>query len=765
MNNFARLSYYFKTYRAGLLALVGSFVIASGWGLYHFDKHHIPFLIAKIFAVAFVVYSAYQFGKFVFVYATKYLKRHPFWYEEFVHFLDQIFFFFSLFFVMFLFHSELVSIVYTSVVLLLFFWRVHVYIMHHPEAASWGRVNKSMCILVFFIFLLQALFQYSAYRYYILDSNIKYFNIVIFRSVAMTLFWLFGFSVASIIYWQIKHWLKYLAFAVWGLCFGAGLLFWVMNIGILYYSGLYLSPTALDHLQGSGEVVANNVTYILVAGFVLVVLLFVSMVRDVVKAHKHTSARYWYFYNAAIIMLAVLSFVGLSSFKNTPERVVFKSFYDRFFGKEELMTLPKELQKKLERFGLFYNDEAFAVAHKETIFSTSTKKILLPDRLQTKRPNIVFIFFEGFSARLTSVYNDKFGNVTPNLVRMAQDRHTTVFKNFFNASTPTITGTLSQLCSFLPPFGHNEIQNERKLQSHRLLCLPKILKDQAGYGYSAYITAVDKDFAHKDGIFTSMGVDEVLGTKELKQYVPNPPLSWGYSDHQMFPVLSRVIGEHADNKKPFITMLATVDTHPPFNLSKDEIKYGDGSQSVLNTFYTSDDAFGKFWDEFTKSPLYNNTIVVAVADHAIFPGAITTDLFPQEKNTLSYYDQNMFMMYIPDSVLPKEVNMYASGIDVAPTILHILGVNSPNAFEGHSIFDTRSTYPNLVGMHELGLYINQVVGEQGKRKTDYTVPDTLECNFSNSVSSTQPLTLCELFHFYKWKRQMFEQGRLWETGN
>jgi hypothetical protein len=331
--------------------------------------------------------------------------------------------------------------------MLLFFWRVQVYIRHHPEAAAWGRVNKSMCALVFVIFLLQALFQYSSYHYYILDSNIKYFNIVIFRSVAMTLFWLLGFGVASLIYWQIKSWFKYVGFALWAIAFVTGLVFWVVNIGILYYSGLYFSPTAWDHFQGSGEVLANNVTYILLAGLAIVLVLFAITIRDVIRAHKHTSARYWYFYNTALIVMALLSFVGLSSFKNTPERVVFKSFYDRFFGKEQNVVLSFELQKKLERFGLFYNQNNFAVAHKDTIFSTSTTA-LLPDRLKKERPNIVFIFFEGFSARLTSVYNDKFGNVTPNLVRMAQDKHTTVFKNYVNASTPTITGTR---INFLPP--------------------------------------------------------------------------------------------------------------------------------------------------------------------------------------------------------------------------------------------------------------------------------------------------------------------------
>ena len=133
------------------------------------------------------------------------------------------------------------------------------------------------------------------------------------------------------------------------------------------------------------------------------------------------------------------------------------------------------------------------------------------------------------------------------------------------------------------------------------------------------------------------------------------------------------------------------------------------------------------------------------------------------------------MMYVPDMgpdlfgvdprkpppTLPKEVNTYASSIDLAPTLLQILNLNPENSFEGHSIFDDRDKYQNLLGMHEYGLYINQE--SDGKRKIDYQIPSQLKCGAKNdTVNSSTPLTLCEYLEFYKWKRQMFEQGRFWE---
>ncbi len=744
---------------ARVYSLAAAFIIAGGWMWYHGNKHYHLRLVIITFLLAVGIFIAYQLGEWLYGYLVRRFDRHPFWQQEFRGFLDRIFFILSLLFVVFLSRSELVSLIYVSLVLLVLFWRLHTYIAKHPAPELWLIVNKQVFALAYFIFIVQAVCQYAAYHYYILDSNIKFFNIVLFRSAAMTGFWLLGFAVASTLYWRLKGLVRYAAVALWGTLFSIVMAVWTVNIGILYYSGLYFSPVVIDHVEGAGSVAENNLTYILAAVFLATLVAFIWLLRSVYQAHARTAGKYWHYYNAVIVLMALGAIFGLSSFKNTPEHKIVESFYDRYFGTEVHVDLPPALQQKLERFGLFYDLNNFKVSHHETVFSASSTQQFLPDRLVANKPNIVIFYLEGYSARLTDVYDpNKFPGLTPGLDAFAADPHTTVFSNYYNASTPTITGTLSQMCSFLPPTGHNEIQNDRKLQNHHLLCFPDILKKDGGYKYAAYVTAVDKEYANKEGIFTSAGVDKVFGTSELKKYISGEPLSWGYSDHQLFPAVWNFM---QTAPQPFLMMLATVDTHPPFNLSQDIVPYGNGKDDVLNSFRTTDDAFQKFWEEFKTSPFYQNTIVVAVADHAIFPAALTKDLFPAEAKTLSYYDQNTFLMYVPDGKLPKKVDTYSSGIDVTPTLLQILNLNVPNSFEGHSIFDDRSKYPNLVGMHELGLFINQQVPGD-KRKTDYDIPDDLDCPAELNVSSTAPLTLCEFAQFYKWKRQMFEEGRLWE---
>lgn len=647
-------------------------------------------------------------------------------------------------------------------VLGLFFYKTHQYLGAHPQANHWRTVNKSVFALLLFLFILFSGFQYIAFRLINFDGYLKFHNIVLFRAWAMTMFWMLGFAVATLIYWKTKHVVRYVALGVWSLFFILVLAFWYINIGIMYFSGLYLSPLMLEVAAGSSGVIFTGMTAIISFVGIITLLLFIALFRVIIASYQTSSFRQWGYYSLALIAVALFSIFGLSSFKNTPEYIIVRNFYHYFLGTREEVVLSTIIEEKLKRFGLHYNLDSFNITHKDKIFSE--QKNLLSPQFNEIKPNIIIIFLESFSSRLTSVYNTDFPGLTPGFEKMAADPGTIIFKNYFNASTPTINGILSQLCSFLPPTGYTEIEVEKNLQRLRLLCLPTVLKEFGGYKSATYITAVDKEFENKDAIFLSMDTDHVYGQQELKNMISGEPLSWGYSDHQLFPTMWNLV--KAETQEPFLMMLSTVDTHPPFDLAKDMVPYQDGKNNVLNSYRTADDAFGAWWQEFTKSKFYNNTIVIAVADHGVFPGAEIKKLFPNDAKNLSFYDENMFMMYVPNrtqakNALPKEVGAYASSIDVAPTVLQLLNINVANSFEGRSIFDDKTHYPNVLGMHEYGLYINEQVGNG--RQIRYQVPSEIVCAQTDfSTVSSAPLTLCEYLEFYKWKRHMFEQGRFWK---
>lgn len=745
---------WFKKNITKLYAPLAAAFIAFPWQWYHIA--HRPIWRAALITIAtwLTVWLVFYIFKKTYKHLTVKFKRHGFWQTEFLVFLDELFLICSLFFIVFLIRVEIYSLIYFCLILVLLFIRLDRQFGKHPAGNSWQVVCRTMFILSIFIFAISAGFQYFSYKFYILDSNIKYYNIVLFRSLAMTMLWLSGFAVASILYLRLKSMIRNAFWVFWAVIFIFAIFIGVANAAILFNLGLYLSPVVVEHAGGGGVSVFWRTAAVSIALFVVISAVFIIILKKYLQTHRLIPGRQWYFFDSAVICLAIFSFLTIASLFNTPEATIFRSFYLYFSGADTKVELLPVVAEKLKRFGLNYNLDDFYISQKEKVYET--EKNLLPEKLILQKPNVVIIFLESFSSRLTEVYNPRLKGLTPGLVEMANDPDTTVFHNVYNPSTPTVTGLIAELCSFLPPTGHNEIEQEKHLQSHRLFCLPQALYN-AGWKNSLYVTAVEKEFANKNTILRSMGVKDFWGTEELSKKISGEPLAWGYSDHQMFPAF---FDELKNLKQPFLSMISTVDTHPPFDLVKDEIVYDSGKNRLLNTIHTTDDAFKKFWERFKQSEFAGNTIVIAIADHAVFPTAYTKDYFPAETGKMNFYDELAFMLYVPENILPKEVKTYASAMDLAPTILQMLKINVPNSFEGHSIFDDRDKYRNLLGMHEFGLWINEDVAE--KRQASYSIPADLRCDGSDITNSPDtPLTLCEYFNYYQWKRSMFEDGRLW----
>lgn len=740
-----------------LYGIVGAFIIVAGWNWYHLKHRPYSRFILISIAAWIIVYLLFIAGKKLFLYIVRRAERHPFWYTEFAKSIDKLFLTSSLLFLIFFSRSELLSLIYSISILALLFFVVSRQLSRHHGASDWNVINKGTFAIIFFLFALNSALQYFGFKFYILDAQSKIYNIIVFRSWSMTMLWMIGFALGALVYMRTKKWWRYLGVLIWVGAQMFVLFVWMVNAGVLYFAGLYFSPVILQHAGESGGVIWNWLTYILIAAYLVGFITLLLIVKYVLRAHNAASKRYWKFYHYLIILVGLLIIGASSSVQSAPEFVIARSFYNHFFTEDVKMDLPPYIFGKLERFGLKYDTSKFYIASKDRVYAGFEP--LLSEKFKNQNPNIILVYLESFSSRFVDVYNNnRFKNLTPGLDNFANDKNTTVFWKVYNGSTPSITGIMSQLCSFLPPTGHEELEKEKRIKKVYLQCLPKILKNN-GYNYTGYITAVAKNFANKDTLFASMGTDEIFGTAELAKIIKGEPLAWGYSDHQMFPAMMDMLEQKPE---PFLMMLATVDSHLPFTSVKDVVQFRNSRSNALNAYHTTDDAFRIFWERFKASKFYDNTIVIAIADHAVFPAGVTKDIFPEDVGKVNFYDENTLMMYVPDSKLPKKIDMYMSGIDIAPSVLNLLGINVPNSFEGHSIFDDRVNYPNLLGMHEFGLYINQI-DEQGKRITDYNIPSEIQCETNDYNSATSsPLTLCEYLDFYKWKRQMFEQGRFWE---
>lgn len=727
----------------GLYSVAGPFVIAYCWNWYHLTSatRQVELWWLTLLYASFIFFVFFLFKGLFRLLVVKF-KWHTFWIEEFVVYLDELFFLGALSFLVLFFQSEFWGLVYILSLFFIAFFRLDSILGKHKEDLLWQQVNRKVFLLAGFIFLLTGAFQFIAYTYYIFDSNAKYHSIVLFRTFSLTVFWLGSFALCSLFYFYFKKTRQMFLF-IWLVFFGAALFLDMVNTEVVRNSGLYLGPVIFEHLSLAGlRIFLYPIVFALLVYFLLLALSFLVF-KSVLKAHQETTKRHWLFYNFALLSLSIAAIFSISSFWNTPQIITLRNFSVNNY---KAINISPTIWQKLKKFGLSYNLDDFLVMHK-------IQPIEKPLPLVVKRPNIILVYLESFSARLTGIYNEKYREVTPYLNDFAANKNTTVFYKVFNASTPTITSLLSSLCSFLPPTGHEEIEQEKMLKRQYLTCLPQILKND-GYKETSFVTAVAKEFANKNTILESMGVDRVFGVNELRKTLKEEPKSWGYSDHQLFPFIFETAQKM---EQPFFLGYATVDTHPPFDLPQDLVVFEKGDNPVLNTFHTTDNAFGLFWQKFQNSPLAKNTILIVMADHAIFPAALEKKYFPDLNSKTTFYDELFFAIYIPENQLPKKVEVYGSSMDLAPTVLHLLGLPVPSSFEGYSLFGSRQNYPNLIGMHEFGLYLNQKTFDGG-RKEEFAMPTDVKCE---EEKNSDLLTLCELKQYYDWKRQMLLTGRLW----
>ncbi len=621
------------------------------------------------------------------------------------------------------------------------------------------RKKTLLCFLsaLIFIFLINFCFQFFSYKYYLFDRYFYYvysgqeLQLVFWRTLGISLIWIAGLFFACLIYFWLGKKIGAILFYVWAIVWGINLMFWFINLQIVYYSGLFIRPILLQHIEGASGVIFCGRFFIFLAISLAFAVMPIYFFRKKIKLYSQPSTS-WFYACLTVTSASIVVGIIFSAHNLAPEFVVARSFYKEFFSEKQSTEMLPRLEEKLKRFGLEYNTNQFFVVDRPNVFSDSVR--LLPDKFVGRRPNVIILFFESLSSRLTSIYNPQFAGVTPALQSFADEPGSTVFKQFYNASTPTVAGLYSLLCSSLPAFDSVEIRNLNKLAGHHSLCLPSVLKKSGGYKTAVYMMGHEKEFASGGRMLMNMGFDAVLDQKYLSQELGGKTVHWGYNDYQMFSAVWNHIKQLSADS-PFVLSFATVNTHPPFfGINGDKIPFGDGSNELLKSVLSTDDAFGWFWQEFKNSELYNNTILVAVADHSMFPGKQFNELISSQ----SYYDENFFVMHIPNSILPREVDVLSSGIDLTPTLLQILGINVKNSFEGRSIFDDRKNYPAVLGMSAFGLYI-----KEGDAPAVYNLTNELYCSIlkNENIDINSPLTLCELYHFYLWKKQMFEDGRLW----
>jgi phosphoglycerol transferase MdoB-like AlkP superfamily enzyme len=311
-----------------------------------------------------------------------------------------------------------------------------------------------------------------------------------------------------------------------------------------------------------------------------------------------------------------------------------------------------------------------------------------------KHYNVIFILMEsvrayecGFLGAATSF--------TPELDKLAGQAR--IYDNFYANGSQTVRGEFSSLCSAYPnPLGVSEyIVNP----SVNVISLPQILSD-TGYD-TLWFSGYTADFDNKRQFLKRHGVKEIIDRYVLPKPT-KPILGWGMSDEELFENVMRIL---SDANQPFFAQITTLSNHfgadayptdvnsPSLPGSPQYIRYRNG------IFYT-DWAVSRFVEQILNSKFRDNTIVIITGDHGVwfFPNDIKKDIQKRE----IYFRSPLCMWGPAEIVEPGIDHTVGSQVDIAPTVLDMLGIRHSNTFLGQSLLDTNAAGEKRFAIMYLG---------------------------------------------------------------
>ncbi len=279
-----------------------------------------------------------------------------------------------------------------------------------------------------------------------------------------------------------------------------------------------------------------------------------------------------------------------------------------------------------------------------------------PSILKVKKPNIVLLIFESMTSKIIEPLGGIPG-VTPNFNKLTKEG---IFFTHMIASGDRSDKGIVAILSGYPSLGVTAIMKfPKKTQS-----LPYISRSLAAEGYtSSFYYGGDINFFNLRTYMMNGGFENIISRDDFDHSLDES--SWGVPDQFVF---SRLADDIEKDKGPFFKVFFTLSNHEPFDVPMKTVIPGNSSDSKFcNASYYVDKCLGDFITRLKKSPAWDSTLIIMVADHGSpIPG--NTAYTALKKFTIP-------MLWV-GGALKKDsvVSKYASQVDISRTLLDQMGL-------------------------------------------------------------------------------------------
>ena len=282
------------------------------------------------------------------------------------------------------------------------------------------------------------------------------------------------------------------------------------------------------------------------------------------------------------------------------------------------------------------------------------------------RLNVVVLAEESFGAEFVGAYGDPRG-LTPEFDALA--REGLLFTHTYASGTRTVRG-LEAMSASLPPIPGDSVIKRKG--NAAVVTWGEVMQ---GLGYqTSFLYGGYGYFDNMNAYFAANGFDVSDRTD-----IPSPSFAniWGVADEDLFRHALGYFDARAREGRPFFSIVMSTSNHKPYTFPPGipgVPESGGGREAGIRY---ADFALGQFFREAKKRDWYKDTVFVVMADHgARVYGAAQIPLYSYEIP---------FLLLAPGRVAPGRVDALTAQIDLAPTVLGLLGLPYEAPFFGRDV--------------------------------------------------------------------------------
>ncbi len=294
--------------------------------------------------------------------------------------------------------------------------------------------------------------------------------------------------------------------------------------------------------------------------------------------------------------------------------------------------------------------------------------------LKSKRPNIVILLLESWSADLIHSLDGKEG-ITPQFQKLENEG--ILFTDFY-ASGNRSQQAMSAILAGFPSTPITAITHNLD----KITKLPSLTKTLENEGYSSsFYFGGQIIYGGINSFITVNGFDIIKEVSDFDDELPRGKL--GIHDEY---ILNEQIKELNNEKQPFFSVLFTVSTHSPYDQPMDDViswAADDNQNGYLNSAYYTDKCLGEYFENARKETWYSNTLFIIVADHS----HNTYKNWPVNSKGYRRIPLLLYGDVIKHEFRGEKIDRIGSQTDIATTLLSQLNINAKEFFWSRNLFN------------------------------------------------------------------------------